>query len=182
MFYRLMLCLCLVVLGAVATPAQRTRQLPVTVADGLDDDDRGGRLGRPEDEMLKRRRVEHEKKEYQNHLARAHEAATLGATLKTAFEQRKVLSPEDFKKLERLAKLARGIRKNMSEESDALPLENPPATLADGLTRLAREAEELETQVKETPRNVVSAVIVEKACEVEALARYLRETWEPKEG
>lgn len=184
MLYRLMLCLCVVGCGVLAVPAQRTRPLPASNAasDSFDDDDRAGRLGRPEEEMLKRRRVEQEKKEYRDHLTRAREAATLGATLNTTFQQQQTLSREDFKKLERLWKLARGIRKNMSEDSDEMPLETPPATLAEGLTRLASQAESLATEVKDTPRNVVSMTVLEQASAVESLAHYMYNTWGRKDN
>lgn len=182
MLYRLILCLCVGLLAVAVVPAQRGNGIAsVRADDRADDDDKGPRLGRLEDEMLRKRRIEEEKKQYRDHLTRAREAATLGTTLRENFARQQALLPDDFKKVERVEKLARGIRKNMSEESDPVPLETPPATLSEGLERLAVASEQLDKLVKETPRNVVSAAVLEQACEVESLARYVRDTWGRKD-
>lgn len=141
-------------------------------------DDEDIRLGRPETEMLDKRQLEYAKKNYEEHLARARETARLGASLRAGFVKKQRLDKEELKDLERVEKLAKKIRERMSEESDATPLkENFPATLEEALMRLDKGSQELEKQALATPRNVVSAKVMETACEVEALARYIREHW-----
>ena len=182
MLYRLFIYLSLLGISTLWVPAQTQRVPPPdnmvsAEKSRSDEDDKNFRLGTPEAEMLRKRRLEFEKKQYRDHLARAREAAQIGATLKTNFERQQDLSKDDLKKLERLEKLARGIRKNMSEESDPTPLETAPTALAQALAQLDTTAQELEKEVVATPRRVVSAAVIEKACLVEALAHYLREHW-----
>ena len=141
-----------------------------------DDDDI--RIGRPEDEMIRKRQIEFAKKNYQEHLDRAHETAILGSSLLVNYAKKKTLDKEDYKKLERLGKLAKKVREQMSEESEAGTLtETPPESLEKALTRLDKAAQELDKLVKETPRQVISATVIDQACEVEALVKYIKVQW-----
>ena len=140
-------------------------------------DDENIRIGSPEAEMIRKRLLEANKKVFQEHLARAHEAAQLGAALHAGFLQNKSLAREDYKKLERVEKLAKRMREHISDESGPADLDDKPATLDAALIRLDAAALDLEKQVNATPRNVVSAAVLEKASQLEALARFIRARW-----
>jgi hypothetical protein len=141
---------------------------------GRDDD---VRIGTPEAEMIRKRQLEYDKKGYQEHLARAKEISQLGAGLHASFLRKKSLDKEDYRKLERVEKLAKRVREKMSDESDAAQLEQAPPTLEAAMLQLDKDAQELEKKVAATPRLVISAAVIEQAAQLEALARYIRERW-----
>ncbi len=186
MFYRMLLSCGMLALLFGAVPAQSgasSNSLSKNSAERGTSSDSGDdvRIGRPEQEMIRKRQLEFAKKSHQEHLARAHETALLGASLRINFAKQKTLVKEDYKKLEKLGKLAKKVREQMSDESDATPLrDNLPFTLEEALTRLDVAAQDLDKVVIATPRMVISALIIEKACEVEALARYINAQWPAK--
>src|ERR1700730_12845175 len=67
-------------------------------------------FGSPEIEMRERNILRAEKKQYEENLARAREAATLANELVESYQAKKTFSSDDGKKLERLAKITKRIR------------------------------------------------------------------------
>lgn len=182
MLYRILLCCCVLSLawGTASGQSLAGSGRRINAADDGKDDS-GAQIGRPEQEMIRKRQLEYAKKNYEEHLGRCREVARLGATLRIEYAKSPQLDKEDAKRLERIEKLAKRIREQMSEESDAQPLkESFPATLEEALTRLDTGAQELEKLTAATPRLVVSTAVLEKANEVEAVARYIREHWPAK--
>jgi hypothetical protein len=185
MLYRIFLCCCVLSLAWGIAPGQSLSGSRLRGAErrSSDDskDDSDVRIGSPENEMIRKRQLEYAKKNYEEHLGRCREVARLGAALRVEFAKSPQLDKEDAKRLERIEKLAKRIREQMSEESNAQPLQdNFPATLEEALTRLDTVAQELEKMTVATPRLVVSTAVMEKANEVEAVARYIREHWPAK--
>ena len=64
-------------------------------------------FGSPESEMRARSALKAEKKQYDENVARAREAAQLATQLVETYEAKKVFGSDDGKKLERLEKLTK---------------------------------------------------------------------------
>ena len=165
MFYRRFLLLILITLFACAlTQAQSAR-------DPFDRE----RMSPIELEMHARRTIKAAEKDHQETLERAREAGHLGTELRDAYLQNRVLSRADLKKLERLEKLTRKIRSAAggNDDSDST-LENAPLQLEPALTRLAELSEAMHKGVEKTPRQVVSAFVIERANELLDVISYIR--------
>ena len=127
-----------------------------------------------EEEMLKRREIKREEKEYQDNMDRAKEVAALGSQLQESFEHNKVLSRDDARKLDRLEKLTRKIRSDAGGSDEDEPLQNPPQQLEPAVKRLAEVSQALWKVVEKTPKRVVSASVIEQANVLLELTHYTR--------
>lgn len=127
-------------------------------------------------EMRARRDIKVAEKEHQENLERAVEVAKLGSELRDTYAQTKSFVRTDLKKLERLEKLTRKIRSEAggSDDRDAT-LEKVPAQLEPAISRLAEVSEEVRKGVEKTPRQVISASVIERANELLDLIAYIRQ-------
>ena len=115
-----------------------------------------------------------EKKDYEEHVERAKEARDLAAELHKTYEIARGFNAADYKKLERLERLARRVRNEVGgSQTDADPKELP-RTKDEAVPMLAEMAKELCDEVEKTPRRVVSASIINQANKLIALIQYLR--------
>jgi len=131
-------------------------------------------LGSVEDEMRVKRSIKLLEKEYKQNVERAREVADLGAQLRDALKNGRTFGPEEYKKLERLEKLARKIRSEAGGTDEEDADQNLPNKLDSALSRLADVAESLFKAVEKTPRQVISAAVIEKANALLHLARITR--------
>lgn len=131
-------------------------------------------MGSPEAEMLARRELRVAEKERQENLERAREAAQLGAEIRNSFAKNQTLSRTEIKKLERLEKLTRRVREEAGGSDGDVTIENPPQQLESALGRLAELSEAMRKGVEKTPRQVVSAFVIERTNEVLEIIRYVR--------
>lgn len=175
MFLRSTLCLLLICCAFAVAQAQDATRTPPPPTDSVNAE-KGVRrsswhdtLGSPEDEMLVRQKIKAEEKDHLDNVERAREAAQLGAEIRDAFLSNKMLGRTEEKKLERLEKVTRKIRSEAggSEGSDAL--EDPPTQIEPALSRLAEVSDKLRKGVEKTPRQVISAAVIERANELLAL-------------
>ncbi len=134
-----------------------------------------GSLGAPEDEMLARNALKAAEKDRQENLSRAREAARLGTELRDAYKQNQTLARTDFKKLERIEKITRSVRKQAGGSDDGGDTGKLPTELDLALTRLAELTESLWKRVEKTPRQVVSASVIEQANQVLDLIKFIRD-------
>lgn len=127
-------------------------------------------------EMRARRDIKAAEKEHQANLERAVEAAKLGIELRDTYAQTKSFVRTDVKKLERLDKLTRKIRSEAggSDDRDST-LEKVPAQLEAAISRLAEVSEEMRKGVEKTPRQVISASVIEHANELLDIITYIRQ-------
>jgi len=135
---------------------------------------RVGELGSPEDEMRARSEIKIAEKERQENLDRAREAAQLATEIRDGFSKNKVLNTNDLKRLERLEKIARRIRSRAGGSDDDEPLDNVPTALESAISRLADTSQALCKGVEKTPRQVVSASVIERANELLEIIRFIR--------
>ncbi|MDT4967676.1 MAG: hypothetical protein QOJ64_2413 [Acidobacteriota bacterium] len=130
--------------------------------------------GTPEAEMLARREIKAAEKDYKENLERAREAAQLGAEMRDAFMNTKDFSRTEQKKLERLEKITRKLRNEAGGSDAELTVEDPPSLLEAALARLAELTDTLRKGVEKTPRQVISAAVIERANEVLEIIRVVR--------
>jgi hypothetical protein len=124
-----------------------------------------------DDEMRVKQSIKLLEKEYKQNVERAREVAELGAQLRDALKEGRPFGREETKKLERLEKLAKKIRDEAGGSDEDDLISNPPGKLDSALSRLADVAESLFKAVETTPRQVISAAVIEKANVLLQLAR-----------
>lgn len=166
---RAFFCCCLLALCGGVAVAQRTA--------GDDRSSSGSEspmIGSPVEEMLARRDIKAAEKGRRENLERAREVAQLGAEIHDSFTKNATLSRTELKKLERLEKLTRRIREEAGGSSGDVTIENPPRELKSALGRLAELSEEMRKGVEKTPRQVISAFVIERTNEVLEIIRYVR--------
>ena len=125
-------------------------------------------------EMLRELEIKREEHEHQESLGRAQESARLGQELRAHYEHAQTFGAAEWKKLNRVEKLARQVRSDSGGADDKSDLADPPRDMGAAIKRLAEAAAQLCKKVEQTPRQVVSAAVIERANEVIEVARYLR--------
>jgi ribosome-binding protein aMBF1 (putative translation factor) len=130
--------------------------------------------GSPEDEMMARQTIKAMEKDYQENVERAREAAQLSTEIRDAFLNNKELSRTEQKKLERLEKITRKIRNEAGGSDGDVTLDDPPTRIEPALARLAEVSDKVRKGVEKTPRQVISAPVIERANELLEIIRVIR--------
>jgi hypothetical protein len=172
----------LVVSSFTSVAAQQNTQIqkPISVdADKSSVDDASRSFGAIEEEMRAKRAIKYAEKEYQENLDRARDLSLLGASIVSSFKQKNGLDREDVKKLEKVEKLAKGIRRAAGGNEDEVEMEKPPRNLAAALDMLGEVSKSLKEKVEKTPKHVISAAVIDEANVLLELIRILR-TLPPK--
>ena len=136
--------------------------------------DQRGPLTTFEEEIRAKRLIKLAEKEHQENLDRAQEISQLGKDLRTDLKNRAVLERVDAKKLDRLEKLTRKIRGEAGGEETEVEIPNVPSDIPSAAERIADVADELSKDVQKTPRQVVSAAVIERANVLLKLVKILR--------
>jgi hypothetical protein len=137
-------------------------------------DSSGADFGSPESEMKAKLALKAEKKQYDENVARAREAADLATQLAGAYEAKQAFNSADGKKLERLEKLTKRIRSEAGgSETDPDGKEIPNGMDA-AVKRVAELADELRKLVEATPRHVISASVIDEANKLLGLIQHVR--------
>lgn len=131
-------------------------------------------VGSPQAEMLARQELKAAEKDYKDNLERAREAAQLSTELRDAYLHSRTFSRTEEKKLERLEKLTRKIRSEAGGSDGESTLENVPSRIEPALSRLTEVMDKLRKVVEKTPRQVVSAAVIDRANELLEIIRYIR--------
>jgi len=134
------------------------------------------RFGSPESEMRSKLIIKEEKKRYEENLGRAREVSQLATQLSHNYESKKSFNPEDGKRLERLEKLTKRIRNEAggSDSTSGADLKDICTTMVETLKHLSEMAEELRKMVEKTPRQVISAAVIDQANRVLGVTQHLR--------
>ena len=127
-----------------------------------------------EEEMKAKRAIKYAEKEYQENLDRARDLSSLGASIVTSFKEKNRLNQEDIKKLEKVEKLAKGIRRAAGGSEDDIEMEKPPKDLAAAIEMLSDLSQSLKVKVEKTPRHVISAAVIDEANVLLELIRIVR--------
>ena len=146
---------------------------PITKDTSKDD---SPRFGSPEAEIRSKLALKDEKKKYDEHVARAKEVSQIALQLSQSYETRKAFNSDDEKKLERLEKLTKRIRNDAGGANDAsdADIKDIPSEMQDTVRKLASMAEELHKLVENTPRNVISAAVIDEANKLVGLIQHVR--------
>lgn len=155
--------------------AQQNLGRPVSV-----DDDKSSKDGPPrpfaavEEEMRAKRAIKLADREYQENLERARDLSSLGSSIVASFKQNNALGREEFKKLDKVEKLAKGIRNAAGGSEDKVEMERPPTDLAAAMSMLGDLSNSLKDKVEKTPKHVISAAVIDEANVLLELIRIVR--------
>ena len=172
----------LVILGILVTffapaPAQQSTQAqkPISLdTDKAAGDDGSRTFSEIEEEMRAKRAIKYAEKEYQENLDRARDLSVLGSSIVVSFKQKNGLDREDVRKLEKVEKLAKGIRRAAGGSEDDVEMEKPPRDLASAVEMLGELSKSLKEKVEKTPKRVISAAIIDEANVLLELIRIVR--------
>jgi hypothetical protein len=163
------------IFGALLFPALARAQTRAPAPSQMDPSSTRERpLTEMEEEMRAKQAIKFAEKEHQDNLNRAREIGDIGKHLKAAANSKPLLSRESEKKIERLEKLTRKIRGEAGGDDQEVELQNRPANLPSAITRIGEAAETLSKDVQNTPRQVVSASVIENANVLLELIKLLR--------
>ena len=116
-----------------------------------------------EAEMKAKQAIKYAEKGHQDTLNRAKEIADIAKELKAAVTETPLLSRDTEKKIERLEKLTRKVRDDAGGDDQEVEIKDRPTDVPTTMNRIAEASEKLSKQVKDTPRQVVSACVIENA-------------------
>ena len=155
---------------AIAAQSNKTVFNSVQGKDAAEDDDFPKNIK----ETLAKTRIDKEKKDYEELLARSEEALALSKELEQSFAQRNNFSPEDQKKLNRLEKIINKIRKELgSDDEDSERSENS-FNLSNAVKSLTNKSSILHDELKKSTRYSVSVTTFETSNSLLKTIRYLR--------
>ena len=145
-----------------------------SMANKSKDDDDKEPFSVVEEEMRAKRAIKEADKEYQENLGRARDLSSLGVSIVTSFKQKNGLDQEDIRRLEKVEKLAKGIRRAAGGCEDNIEMEKPPRDLAAAMEMLSDLSQSLKAKVEKTPKHVISASVIDEANVLLELIRIVR--------
>ena len=154
-------------------PMTSTTRPPDLSGDKTDSDDRGP-LTTFEEEIRAKRLIKMAEKEHEDNLKRAREISQLGQDLKECVKTKSSLDRENAKKLDRLEKLAKKIRGEAGGEDDEVQILDAPPDIPSAMSLIADNADLLSKDVQKTPRQVVSASVIDRANVLLELVKIVR--------
>jgi nitric oxide reductase activation protein len=165
-----------VVFCASAAAQQNTQNQKAVSLDGdkIPGEDASKPFAALEEEMRAKRAIKFAEKEYQENLDRARDLSSLGVSIVASFKQKKGLDQEDIKKLEKVEKLAKGIRRAAGGSEDDVDMEKPPTDVDAALDMLGDLSKSLKDKVEKTPKHVISAAVIDEANVLLELIRIVR--------
>ena len=160
--------------------APKPTPTPIRPTDGMNadkgspSDSTSGPLTSFEEEIRAKREIKLAEKEHQENLNRAREISQLGKELQEGLKKRSLLQRDDVKKVDRLEKLTKKVRGEAGGADGEIDLVNRPVDLDSTVTRICEMTESLSKNVENTPRQVVSAAVIDNANVILELIRILR--------
>jgi hypothetical protein len=131
-------------------------------------------FGSPESAMRVNLILKAEKKQYDENVARAREAAQLAAQLVDTFAAKKQFGSDDSKKLEKLEKLTKKIRNEAGGSETEPDVKDIPSAMEAAVKRISELADEQRKLVEDTPRHVISAAVIDQANKLLGLIQFVR--------
>ncbi|MBV9957729.1 MAG: hypothetical protein JO360_04875 [Acidobacteria bacterium] len=126
------------------------------------------------EEMRAKWEIKYAEKERTENVDRAREAAQLGSELYHNYTNSQLFSQTEKKKLDRLEKVTRKIRSQAGGSDGDNEDEQVPTQMESAVKRLSEASSELRKAVENTPRQVVSATVIERANEILEIIRFIR--------
>ena len=134
-----------------------------------------------EEEIRAKRMIKMAEKEHKENLDRAREIQQIGKELKESLQGKSALDRDNLKKVDRLEKLTKKVRGEAGGESEEVSIVNPPADLSTAACQIAEKTESLSKDVLDTPRQVVSASVINSANLLLELIRIARTFGRPQQ-
>jgi hypothetical protein len=125
-------------------------------------------------ESLAKQRVEREKKDFAELIQRSEEAVKIINELDKSFTVNNQFSSEDQKKLDRLEKVVKKIRNEISSDDDDSEAEDKPLSILNALKALKTNTLTLVDELKKTSRYSISVIAVESSNALLKAVRFLR--------
>lgn len=126
-------------------------------------------------EIQAKRAIRYAEDAHKENLERAREVSLLGSKLERSFLSKNTLDRDDNKRLDRMEKLAKQLRNKAGGSDSEEALDQPPADLNTAISRIAETSESLGKLVEKTPRQVVSAAVIDEANVLLQLIRIVRQ-------
>jgi hypothetical protein len=136
--------------------------------------DNGPPLTTFEEELRAKRAIKTAEKEHQANLERAREISQIGKELQEVLKKRSALNLDDNKKLDRLEKLTKKVRGEAGGGENEVKMDNQPNDLTSTAGRIVEVSDCLSKNVQSTPRQVVSAAVIDNANVLLELIRMMR--------
>jgi len=147
----------------------------VPQADRNGPQDDGSPLTTFEEEMRAKRAIKMAEKEHQQNLSRAREISQLAKELENAAKKTPAnLDREAFKKIDRMEKLAKKIRGEAGGEDGEITIPDRPSDLCGTVMKISQVADSLSKNVQNTPRQVISAGVIDSANVLLELIKFAR--------
>ena len=168
----------LVFLSSVSPVTAQTinaqQRSPITTTTEKKSSDDNSPLTTFEEEIRAKRMIKLAEKEHEENLKRAREICQIGQDLKASLANASAAYKPDPKKVDRLEKLTKKIRGEAGGEDDDSQIVNAPPDLNAAVTQIADTADQLSKDVQKTPRQVVSAAVIDRANVLLRLVEILR--------
>jgi hypothetical protein len=127
-----------------------------------------------EEEMRAKRLIKLAEKEHEDNLKRAREISQISQDLRAVVTNSSAAKQPDVKKVDRLEKLTKKIRGEAGGEDDDVQIIDTPGDISSAVCQIADTADLLSKEVQKTPRQVVSAAVIDRANVLLQLVKILR--------
>ena len=151
-----------VAFGQTTTSPKGTTPPSITPGGRRNEDDQNP-LTTFEEEIRAKRMIKMAEKDHQDNLDRAKEIQQIGKELKESLQGKSAIDRDNLKKIDRLEKLTKKVRGEAGGESEDLSVVNPPKDLPEAVCQIGEKSEALSKEVQNTPRQVVSATVINSA-------------------
>jgi hypothetical protein len=163
------------VIPSVNAQQNSSLQKPVSIdSDKSGNDEAHKPFMEMEEEMRAKRAIKFAEQQYQENLERARDLSSLSSAIVASFKQKQELRNEELKKLEKVEKLAKGIRRAAGGSEDEVEMEKPPTDMASALDMLGELSKSLKEKVERTPKHVISAAVIDEVNVLLELVRIVR--------
>lgn len=127
-------------------------------------------------ETMQKMRIEREKKDYKEMLARSEQALRVSEQLEKSFARNGKLTKENFDQIASIEKLTKKIRSGLGGDDDDAKVDESNITEADAVKTLRERVVNLYDELKKTTRFSISAAAIESTNAVLKIARFFRVT------
>lgn len=127
-----------------------------------------------EEELKAKRAIKMAEKDHEENVKRANELSQIAKDLQTTLKDKSTIDRDSFKKIDRLEKLIKKIRGEAGGEDEEMQIVDRPTTITAAVDQISERAEQLSKSVQNTPRQVVSATVINNANVLLELIKVLR--------
>jgi hypothetical protein len=152
----------------------RATPTPPPPIDGKSSDSDSSPLTTFEEELRAKRAIKMAEKDHQENVERAKEIAQIGKELQDDLKNASSIDRTFLKKIDRLEKLTKKVRGEAGGGDEEVEIVDRPSDLASAIKQVSNSAASLSKNVQDTPRQVVSASVINNANVLLELIKLLR--------